>query len=658
MSSNELYGLSSTIGGSDSAAESVETVDIADGGLKIIPSKQNDRAAAGIYYTRAKKLAFTVKGLTFTNIPVLKSVRLSFYEKFAVLLLQKGVKASNLDELVDFISIMLNVSNKCIAEFVVDLKTNKSLIFDSKEHIFKLDPAVRFTLDKNRDNAMFAELDVKQADCDKIVFVNELNSLYLDEDFPKEVFARKGDATNASNTSLPSKVTDIVYSRRALLETLFVRYFNGTDMHLKRDFSYELLEDKCLDFQFEFDALIEYQYIKEQKKAIRQNVIVQNGNMLPEQFIDSLADKYNTDTTLPKFIALDEDFYQKITSCADSITDTEAAIDITNDKANLIQQEVIYKKADLRALQEEHAKAEKVETDKIDKIKKEIVDKEGDINVIEDMVSHPKADDSVALINTLKDEIKGLNAKRSELESQLSDTQKSLEELIKTHRQTEGEMNSVIKSKEAEWKVCNDSIKEYERKRKDSGSDGNDLIKKYNNKFSSIVKSVTDKYPMTENLFCIYVIDICIGLDSAVSASEYSSFDEVIRHVDGIREKYRKVLQSVFEVVLRENITTLGGYLSDPYKQIKIQYKLREKKIPLDLFNKLTTFHSLANAIGHFTENGRQKKDNKQRMADFMKLTAKERSEILLAIPTFFLKIELSKKEIDAIVAKLRVNAK
>ena len=637
---------------SDDGNPSIKTADITENRKKIIPSKQNDGTSSGIYYTKSKKLTLSVKGLTFTNIPVLKSVRLSFYEKFTVLLLQKGIKASAIDELVDFISVMLNVSKKCIAEFIDYLDTNDYLTVDSKQHVYKMDTSIHFTLDKAYDNAMFAELDIKLADCDKIVFVDKLNSLYLDEDFSKDVFTRKGNATSTSNTPLPSKVAEIVYNSKSLLEPLFVRYFSKTNMHLKRDFSYELLEDSFLDFQFEFDALIEYKYIKEQKKAIRQNILVLNNNMLPEQFIDSLADKYNTDTTLPKFIALDEDFYQKITPSTDSFTDIETAIDTAKSNAAPLQQEVAEEKAQLSTLKKEHAKAKKIETDKADQIRSEIEDREGEISMNEDLIS---SSEDPELIKNLKRTIKDLKSEKSALVSQLSDSQKSIYALTESHRQAENALNSTIKSKEAELKKYNDSIKEYEGRQKEVAADYKSLIEKNVKKLSSVVKIVIEKYPAPNNLFFRYVSDICLMLDSAVSASEYLSFDEVGYCLDGIREKYRKALQAVFEVMLKKNIKTLGTYLSDPFNQIAIQDKFKEKKISIDTLNKLISFHGLANAIGHSTENGPQKKENEQRVANFKKQSVDERSKILLAIPTFFSKIEFSKMEIDLIVAKLKV---
>ena len=65
--------------------------EINDNTQKIIISNNEDKNSSGIYYTKSKKISFPVTGLVFTDIPVLKSVQLSFYEKYVVLILQKGI---------------------------------------------------------------------------------------------------------------------------------------------------------------------------------------------------------------------------------------------------------------------------------------------------------------------------------------------------------------------------------------------------------------------------------------------------------------------------------------------------------------------------------------------------------------------------------------
>ena len=85
------------------------------------------------------------------------------------------------------------------------------------------------------------------------------------------------------------RISDIVARSKNVIDPLIVRSFNKTNMHLKSDFSYELQKDQFLDYQFEFEALLEYKYFKDKKKSIMQNVSVLANNFLPEQFINGLC---------------------------------------------------------------------------------------------------------------------------------------------------------------------------------------------------------------------------------------------------------------------------------------------------------------------------------------------------------------------------------
>ena len=81
----------------------------------------------------------------------------------------------------------------------------------------------------------------------------------------------------------------------------------------------------------------------------------------------------------------------------------------------------------------------------------------------------------------------------------------------------------------------------------------------------------------------------------------------------------------MFDVILKKNVQTLGSYLTDSFNLIAIEKAFKDRKIQLDIKNKLVIFHSLANAIGHSLGNGPKKKDNLQRVESFKKLGILER---------------------------------
>ena len=88
------------------------------------------------YYSKERKLKVSAIGFTLTGIRVLKSVQLSFYQKYIILLLQNGMIASSLDELVKEISSIINFKEKCVEEFILELDENKKLFLSINTFFF------------------------------------------------------------------------------------------------------------------------------------------------------------------------------------------------------------------------------------------------------------------------------------------------------------------------------------------------------------------------------------------------------------------------------------------------------------------------------------------------------------------------------------------
>ena len=607
----------------------------------------------GIFYTREKRISFSVKGLSFTEIPVLKSVQLSFYEKYIILILQKGFFAQNDKELSKKLSELLNVNEKCVEEFVEYLMSNSYLNYSKQDSKFILDDSIHFVLDKKMDNAMFAEFGVKNADCNKIVYIDELRSFYLEDDFNNDAFRRKGSANANTNDVLPDSVCDLIECSRKELEPLFIRAFENTNMHLKKNFTYNLERERFRDYRIEFDALIGYKYIESDKKSVKDGVKVLKDNFLPESFISMLTEPYNEDDKLPKFIELDESFYQKITPNGQAVLEIEKNMDAVNESIIPIAEDIIEKKKELEKLKKEHKKQKQEEDAKVKVILDEITSKEDEIKTNEELIADNNA--NTELIRNLKSTIKQLKASKSSLEVKLGENQKTIETLTKSFKDTEDAFCAQIAEKERQISAYNESIKTYEKEQKALSKEYEDLLSKNEKKLHPTIKSVIDKYPASQNIFYRYISDICIWLDSAVSASEFDAFDEIGRCIDFIREIYRKTMQAVFDVILKKNVQNLGSYLTDPFNLITIEKAFKDRKIQLDVKNKLVIFHGLANAIGHSLENGPKKKDNMQRVEDFKKLNSFDREKILLAIPNFFNSIEFTKSEVSLIVEKMKV---
>lgn len=608
--------------------------------------------ADGIYYTKTKKLSFPVKKLSFKNIPVLKSVQLSFYEKYTILLLQKGILAANKDELVIKISNFLNVSNRCILEFIDYLMETNSIVFDESKKLFKLDEAIHYSLNEALNNAMFAEFDVKLADCDKIILIEDTMSFLLDEDFPNEIFKTKGTLKETTEV-LPYSLQMEILNKRSVLRALFERHFENTNMHLTKHFTFDLRHDKYSEYTLEFDAILEYIYDIQENKSIRKNIIVQKENLLPDEYIDSLASQFDIDDDLPKFIK-HRDFYENIIPSSDAVASIDEEIEVNKNSAVPLEVEINTEKANLISIKKQHVKEKKIEEELANEIRIKIKQAEKDISMNESIAADVKGENS-DLVKNLKNTIKELMETKKTLSAQLQNQEKAIAEMTEKFSSTENALNESIKIKEEEIKNINKKITEYESERKTLVKEQKSVVSQNEKMLNPVIKSVVEKYPAGENVMNRFISDICLWLDSALSASECDSYDEICRSIDFIRESYRKLLQAVFNVCLKTKADTLGIYLSDPFHIIEIDDMLRKRNTALDIKNQLIKFHSLANAIGHSTENGPKKHENIRRVEGFKELTVKEREKMLLAIPNLFNSIKFTKTEIKEISALLKI---
>lgn len=607
----------------------------------------------GIFYTKPLKLSFQVYRLHFTNIPVLKSIQLAFYEKYCVLLLQNGIVAGDTIELVEKLSELLNIKTECVEEFVEDLDRRNVLVYDRSTRLFFMDPTVHYTMDKTRNNAMFAELETKMADCDKIVCINEIQEFHLEKDFPETVFRRVGTESAMSIQSVPEQIRVSAQNDSKQLKMLFVRCFEETNLHLSKDFSYILDPDKCVSYSVEFDAIAEYEYDSSARMSKRIGVIVSKDNFLPETFINMLASKWDTDQKLPRFIELNENFYRQIDPHIASMDQIDTQIETARDSIAPIEETLQADKTKLTELKKAHKKVKKAEDDSVATIQKQLDLTDDEIKVNQTLVDSKETD--AELIKSLKATIKELKENHGKLSRELEEKQLSIEALTKEHKTAEAELASQISEREEELKKANDTVRAYEEKQKETTTSFNLLLSQNAKQLSPVVQNVVKKYPAGSNIFFRYVSDISICLDSAVSASESNAFDEMGRCIDAIREMYRKTLQAVFDVTLQKNVQNLGSYLTDGFNLIAIENMFKQRKIPLDIRSKLVAFHALANAIGHSLENGPRKKDNDKRVANFKKLGKVEREKILLAVPNFFNSLNCTKNEVADINKKLKV---
>lgn len=639
----------------DSAEKTINDVKVQDekeSSIRTIKSKNSNTNNKGIYYTKTKEITLPVTRLSFSNIPVYQGVQVSFYEKYVILLLQKGIKAIDRKELVEKISSILNVSRKCIDEFVDYLSLNGFLQYNSNEPLFYL--SVNYSIDKTLKNAMFAEFDEKMADCNKVLFSETANCFFLEDDFANDSFKRTTSSLADNSSYLLAKVIDLAESSKDSLRDIFARSFAQKNMHLTNNFSYQLNDSKFTGYEICFDAIIEYKYSPDTNESIKQSVIVRNDNLLSDEVINTLSDIYNKDDDIPRFISLEKELYNRINSSSEEIESIETNIESAQKDISPIQDEIDAKKKSLDSAKKEYKEKEEKEKVKAAEIQEKLDATDKDIKINEDLVNLNKGTNK-DLVKNLQKAIAELEKSKTDLQKQLNEQNSTIENMAKSFRQQEEQLNSTIISKENEIKKIKSEITGYEENQKRIVKEYNQAISENKKSINPVIASVLSKYPKDSNILFGYISDISLGLDRAISAAENNSFNEVGRSIDMIREMYRKTLQAVFDGLLKNTAENLASYLSDPFNVSKVDQLFRKRNIALDVKNKLIIFHGLANAIGHSVENGPQKSSNEKRVKDFKELSDTDRTKILLSIPNFFNSITFTKTEINAIVSKLKI---
>lgn len=608
-------------------------------------------------YTKEYKLSLNAIGITFSKIPVLQSVQLSFYQKYIILLLQEGISAVGIQELSKKISNIINMNTKCVQDFVDYLWEDGLLAFDQISSTYLLASSLHFSINPDLNNAMFADLEVKEADCNDILYIESLSDFYLEEDFQNNEFKRKGGVEDASSQEILQDtkyaISAAVDLKRDKISNLLTRAFLNTNIHLQPNFTYSLNDESMRRVQFEFPVIITYRYSETNGEAISVLITPKGENPLPTSFLEQLSQKYSKDKNIPRFISLDESFYKKFPSQSSALFECEKKISETKDELIPLQETVEVCKRSLLKEKKNFEQSKKQKKDAVSEIEKNVKKTEGDIKVNESVISNLAVAENEMLIANLKKTIEELTGTKGKLLKQIEESEATISDMEKEFKTKEETMNNELSQKESEIKRISNKVDEYEQQKRQLKQEFAALVNTNQSKMHPTIKSVISKYPATENILFRYVSEISIQLDSAVSASESSAFDEVGNSIDKMREMYRKVMQAVFDSILSKNVQNLASYFNDPYNQIAVVDMFRKRHIPVETSRKLIQFHGLANAIGHSIENGPQKKNNKQRIDEFKHLSKEDRSNILLAIPSFFDSIEFTKKEINMIANRL-----
>lgn len=611
----------------------------------MINKKSEDEQKDVIYYSKNKKISFNVIKLYLENIPILKSVKLSFYEKYIILILQKGIYAKDIDNLINKISNILNFSEKCIRELIEFLDEKKFIKFKSMDSIYTLDESLHFYIDPKYDNAMFAEFDDKLADCNDIIYLDNINKFFLENDFDSKVYSKKGSTDLKSKTKLTEIIQRIEGDIRKI-QPYVERSFEKTNKHLINNFSFDLKKELIKEYSFEFEVGIVYKYNKKtnESKLYDYGKLQQVVDHLGEKYYDELLKQYMNDSVLPKFISLDKELYQAIPEQLDNVTTLNKQILNNNEENHRAKVIVENSKKEINELKKKYKKDEKELKSEIEFLNSE---KQKNLNVIDiklNLISNKDVDSK--LEKNINDSIIQLKKDNKDLEIKLNEKLKDLDVLNKEYSVKKDELEKDKISSENKIEISTKESKKYKSELKTSQQKILSLKEKLDSGFQIAIERYEDK---NVPLFFDYVVRICTELDKAINCSEHKSFDELVVSVKTLRSLSDSLLLVILNVVFSKKAEKLVSYFGKGSDIIELESKLNPRDVKNIVISNTIKYHQLSNAIGHKEEKGKKESDNKEMINNFKELSSYDRRLILSAIPNLLSTISLTGEELREI---------
>ena len=605
-------------------------------------------------YMKEQKLSIPAKRFTLTGIPALKSVQLSFYQKYIILLLQKQVKASSIRDLAEKLSLIMNFSFYCVLEFLEYLQNSGHLEYSSTTGSYSLDKDLHIQIDPMRQNAMFADLDMQEADCDKIIYLEDLESFFLESDFPDGEFKKSELPLNRESAVEVVDVEDALDEKSQDIQNLVTRAFSSSNVHLLPDFTFRLKANSCHDIRIEFDVALQYLYSSETKEAIRKNAIIPDSNPLPRQYIDQLVSKYNIDTKLPRFITLDEAFYQKIVPNVEAIADCEDKVAKQSLERQPLEEEVRRNKTDLAETRKKFKNEKILRESQKKKTSNKILELDKTIEKKRSIIDNIEGEENNDIIDGFRNDINALTIAKEKLAQDIKEKEDDLISIQKEYEKREEELNQTIKEKEDKISEINTQVTTLSKQKNGLEAECKSLISEKRSKLNPIIDNVIAKFPIDKNSFNRNIVSACSSIDSAISASECDAFDDLWIGICAARAPYQIAFKAIFDSVLSEKNKTLGSYLADAYCRVQIENWFRVKRIDLSVFSNFRIFHDVVRAAAHRYDEGEKQEWNRKQIEEFKRMTRVQREKVLLSVPNFFNSVEFSKKEEKAIIEWFR----
>lgn len=337
---------------------------------------------SNIYYNKERKISFPAIKIKLSDIPILKSEKLTIYQKYAVLLLNEGINSSNRDELIEKISIALNIKNSFIREFI-EILTELNYIVN-ENGVYHLSEEYKIIVDETDSTIMRANIGIEKADFDNLFYIPELHRIcdYSFFDDNKIPVAKSNNESKVDKSEINNSLVD----NKNLVEEIIRKNLIKDGFKPCKDIIYNLSD--TTDYSFSINATYLYEYNGEISQL--QEIKYDENLEIPLELINEKSRDYLQDDKLPKFIEYSEKFYEKYNTnetTIDNLSDQEkiknetiAKLEETIKDINEKAQSVSKEKKSLEKTLDSNSSEIKKLNSMIEELKNEISEKNNELS--------------------------------------------------------------------------------------------------------------------------------------------------------------------------------------------------------------------------------------------------------------------------------------
>lgn len=271
-----------------------------------------------IRYIKEEQIKLRFQNIHLINIPVTIREPMHTFQRFIVLVLQKGFKANDIDEVIDGISKAFNIKRLFIADYVNHIRSR--IEFDAEKCIYYLPDNINLVGDYTTPGIWYLETDTQNQSYTDILYCakynafvseNVLDSLNLEREYIDE------DICDEDIISAVKAATNEIAALIRASKTFKAKY------GLVSPFECTVDTDIFTDiYEYSIPVLVTYEYNGDTAKAVDAELDPSAKSIGINNLRNIVFDNISTDTNIPAFIK-----YNKL------ISDAANEVESRNDEA-------------------------------------------------------------------------------------------------------------------------------------------------------------------------------------------------------------------------------------------------------------------------------------------------------------------------------------